>query len=124
MNSNTGPTLAMSNIRGNSVRQHSIYFQSPIEVIDLTDSPPQPHPRPAQRHHHSKLSSSRDVIDVDSPPPPRQPSYSLPLPHLRQHPIFLPGEDITRNIDDIISLGDFNDKTSPPTSATPTPTTN
>ena len=118
INPNSGPTLSMSNTRGNSGRQHSIYSQSPVEVIDLTDSPPQPHSLRAPRHPNNNLPSSRDVIDVDSlpdpPPPPRQPSYSLPLPHLRQHPIFLPGEDITRNFEDIITLGDFTDETSPP----------
>jgi hypothetical protein len=125
LNSSNGPTLAMSNTRGNNGRQHSIYSQSPIEVIDLTDSPPHPHPLPAPRHQTNFSTSSRDIIDLDSlpdpPPPPRQPSYSLPLPHLRQHPVFLPGEDITRNFNDIITLGDFNDETSPPPPPPPPP---
>lgn len=121
MSSANGPTLPMSNRRGGS-RQHSIYSPAPIEVIDLTDSPPHPrHPLPAPRHQTRFFpppsTSSRDVIDVDSlpdPPPPPRPSYSLHHPHVRHRPIFLPGEDITRNIDDIITLGDFSDDTPPP----------
>ena len=111
MNS-AGPTLAMSSNRRGSGRQHSIHSQSPIEVIDLTDSP-QPQPVPASRHHQ-RFPRHRDVIDVDSlpdappPPPPRQqPSFTLPL-----HSVFLPSEDITRN-HDIITLGDFPHEASP-----------
>jgi hypothetical protein len=124
LSSPNGPSLPMS-----SRRQHSMYTQSQIEVIDLTDSPPQPSSlAPPRNQTFATTRPSRDVIDLDSLPDPPNPPPHLPLPQQLSpylypprpqyiHPMYLPGEDITRN-HDVITLGD---DTSPPPPPPPPP---
>ena len=101
----------------NSSRQGQSSFQpeQPIDIVDLTGSPPQtaaPIPiRPQSRTHQANRQNfppSREVIDLDSlpdPPPPIRPATHRQNPASRRNVPHLPSEDITRN-HDVVMLGD------------------
>lgn len=118
---------ANSNTRG----QGSTYSQQPVDIIDLTGSPPQtaaPIPiRPRSRIHRTDSQNfqrpAREVIDLDSlpdlpPPPPLPPPTSSTRVYRPRHVVpHLPSEDITRNQHDVVMIGD-----SPPTQPRGLPT--
>src|SRR5271163_4664471 len=104
MNSNTNSRQSSSTATSS---------ERPVEVIDLTDSPPAPPPlpfnlpppQPPQQTYHRY----RDIIDLDTlPDNPPQPTlpwiYSHPQQHQRLQNI-LPYQDITRE-GDVIMLGE------------------
>jgi hypothetical protein len=98
----------------NANRRHHASFrlpssQLPVEVIDLTDSPPSP-PRSSRIFPiFTSYPTPHDVIDVDSlpdqPPPSPLPPRAQSTSHLPQRRAdYLPSEDITRT-PDVIMLG-------------------
>src|SRR5579859_91943 len=122
MTSNSSSANSTTQGQGSSYQQ-----QQPVDIIDLTGSPPQtavPIPiRPRSRVHHHQTNNqnfqppAREVIDLDSlpdlppPPPPSFPREYRPrrvVPHL-------PSEDITRTHQhDVVMLSDSPPSQPPP----------